>query len=192
MVTKIDASKKRSIAVDKADAKVASFLQLIAPSRDKHKAALILGQTFYFYSKCFEKTLKPTQLTISQFVTLWALLFSQGRLTPTDIARALPIETHSVSAMLDRLEERKLVKRQRSRQDRRSVKVALTAQGEQLITEIFPKAVSLNEKLYQDLSSRQLQLLSNLAGKIRNAALRRLGANPVYSEVILKKLLIQT
>lgn len=52
------------------------------------------------------------------------------------LAERLQIQHHSAVELIDRLEGRKLIRRYRSRVDRRRVFVRLTASGEQLLREI--------------------------------------------------------
>ncbi len=51
----------------------------------------------------------------------------------SELAERLDIRHHSAVGLVDRLAKRKLVKRQASRDDRRSVDVSVTTQGEKLI-----------------------------------------------------------
>jgi DNA-binding MarR family transcriptional regulator len=62
---------------------------------------------------------------------LWALktLHRRGSLAIGELAEALAVEPSSLSLLLDRLEQRRLVRRVRSRDDRRFVDVGLTAAG---------------------------------------------------------------
>jgi DNA-binding MarR family transcriptional regulator len=62
---------------------------------------------------------------------LWALktLKRQGPLATSDLAGALAVQPSTLSLLIDRLEERGLVRRHRPRQDRRFVEIALTPKG---------------------------------------------------------------
>lgn len=65
---------------------------------------------------------------------LWALktLHARGPLAAGELAHALAVHQSSVSALVDRLEERRLVRRVRSAPDRRFVQVQLTPAGAEL------------------------------------------------------------
>jgi len=62
---------------------------------------------------------------------LWALktLYRQGPLATSALAAALAVQPSSLSVLVDRLERRGLVRRVRSRSDRRFVEISLTPQG---------------------------------------------------------------
>jgi DNA-binding MarR family transcriptional regulator len=62
---------------------------------------------------------------------LWALktLQHEGAMTVGALATALAVHQSSISILLDRLEQRGLVRRVRQRPDRRSVRVELTPRG---------------------------------------------------------------
>lgn len=166
----------------------AGELEQMAPSDDVLSTATVFSQAFNTFAKALEKAVQPAGLTVSQFITLWALLFSAEPMTPTEISRLLPIETHSVSALLDRLQKRKLIRRRRSTSDRRTVKVTLTAQGEQLVKDIAPAMRLMMLDVFQTLSSRELRMLNRLARKIRNASVQWLGANPDHIEITVERI----
>ncbi|HEY7192807.1 MAG TPA: MarR family transcriptional regulator [Gemmatimonadales bacterium] len=65
---------------------------------------------------------------------LWALktLQRSGRLSTGQLAAALAVHQSSTSVLLDRLEERGLVRRVRGRLDQRFVEIELTARGTKL------------------------------------------------------------
>ncbi|HEX5139767.1 MAG TPA: MarR family transcriptional regulator, partial [Dehalococcoidia bacterium] len=56
-------------------------------------------------------------------------------------------ETHSVSGLLNRLEDRDLITRTRDRQDRRVVWVGLTDQGKKVAEEAIDIVVSMSKEL---------------------------------------------
>jgi DNA-binding MarR family transcriptional regulator len=82
--------------------------------------------------RVLEQRLHSFGLSVAQQRILTLLLLTQEPLTPTLLAGALLQETHSVSGLLNRLEDRDLVTRTRQRQDRRVVFVGLTEAGRSL------------------------------------------------------------
>lgn len=75
---------------------------------------------------------KDTGLTTPQLVVVRAIAAGE-RLTASEIARAVSLSQATVTTLLNRLEERGLVSRQRSEQDRRRVNVTLTGAGHDLL-----------------------------------------------------------
>lgn len=85
--------------------------------------------------------LTTVNLTISQFGVLEAL-FHLGSLSQRDLAEKLLKSGGNMTMVIDNLEKRQLVKRERSVEDRRFVSVCLTEEGRQLISKIFPQHVA--------------------------------------------------
>jgi DNA-binding MarR family transcriptional regulator len=71
-------------------------------------------------------------ITLVQYRVL-VLLRMKGSLRPADVAAALTMSPPNATRTCDRLARKALVRRTRSRQDRRSVTVSLTPQGEDLV-----------------------------------------------------------
>lgn len=75
-----------------------------------------------------DRAVEPLGLTSSQIGVILLLWFGRAR-TPYEMSRALSYDTGSMTRMLDRLEKKGFVERQRSNADRRVVELALTAHG---------------------------------------------------------------
>lgn len=86
------------------------------------------------------RQLSAANLTISQFGVLEAI-FHLGPLSQRDLAEKLLKSGGNMTMVIDNLEKRQLVKRERSVEDRRFVSVCLTEEGRQLISDIFPQHV---------------------------------------------------
>ena len=78
------------------------------------------------------KLSREHRLTGPQVVCLRQLRKSGAGSSPSELARAVSLSQATVTGILDRLEARGLVRRERSRTDRRRVNVQLTADGERL------------------------------------------------------------
>jgi DNA-binding MarR family transcriptional regulator len=85
----------------------------------------------------FDTELEPFGVTGAQFEVLKNLAGS-GAETAASLCRALHQDTGSMTRMLDRLEEKGLVTRERDTSDRRLVFLRLTEAGESLIPKIRP------------------------------------------------------
>ena len=80
-------------------------------------------------------------LTISQFGALEAL-YHLGPLCQRDLAAKLLKSGGNITLVVDNLEKRGLVRRQRERDDRRFITVHLTDAGQALIERVFPAHVA--------------------------------------------------
>jgi len=85
----------------------------------------------------FDTELEPFGVTGAQFEVLKNLVRSDNE-TAASLCRALHYDTGSMTRMLDRLQEKGLVTRQRDTSDRRLVFLRLTDVGESLIPKIQP------------------------------------------------------
>lgn len=77
-------------------------------------------------------------------------ILDQGQLTAGQIAKLTGLTTGAVTGLIDRLERKKLVKRQYSKEDRR--KVLIVAQKE--------NAIKLLEPIFDELQRRTAELIS--------------------------------
>ncbi len=75
---------------------------------------------------------RQTELTTSQILVL-QLLEGDMQMTIGDIAKQVNLNQATVTAIIDRLEERKFVERHRGREDRRKVYVSLSAIGREAL-----------------------------------------------------------
>ena len=83
------------------------------------------------------RELAVEQLTVSQFGVLEAL-YHLGPLWQKELADKILKSTGNLTLVIDNLEKRDLVRRQRNSADRRYIQVALTESGEALIARLFP------------------------------------------------------
>ena len=89
--------------------------------------------------------------------------------TCIDISRELSHDKGSMTRILDQLEERGFVKRQRDKDDRRLVFLMLTASGRATVNRLVPIVVNYYNNLLQDFSPQDVQLLTQLLTRLRAA-----------------------
>ena len=87
------------------------------------------------------RNMAAADLTVSQFGVLEAL-FHKGPLCQRDIATKILKSTGNITMVIDNLERRGLVRRERVAEDRRFLTIHLTEAGEQLIAEVFPRVAA--------------------------------------------------
>src|SRR3972149_4925495 len=90
-----------------------------------------------------EKRLSHLKLSVAQQRILALVYFAKESLTPSMLAALLLQETHSVSGLLNRLEDRDLILRTRDRRDRRVVWVELTPEGRKVAEQAIEIAMSI-------------------------------------------------
>ena len=109
--------------------------------------------------------LADDDLTISQFGVLEAL-HHLGPLCQRDIAHKILKSTGNITMVIDNLEKRGLVTRERVATDRRFLTVRLTVTGKELITRIFPRHAAAISKEMAILNKEEQAELARLCRKL--------------------------
>ena len=104
-------------------------------------------------------------LTHSQFAVLEAL-YHLGPLCQGDLGKKILKSNANLTTVVDGLEKKNLVMRDRSSSDRRRVSVKLTQTGEQLISRLFPRHVAGIAAEFAILSKAEQTHLSQLLKKL--------------------------
>ena len=109
--------------------------------------------------------LAETGLTVSQFGVMEAL-YHLGPLSQGELAKKIMRSSGNITMVIDNLEERGLVKRERNRQDRRSYAVRLTVEGRRLIGSVFPRHAAKIVEEMKALTATEQEELSRLCRKV--------------------------
>ena len=88
------------------------------------------------------------------------------RLTPTELARTVLVNSATMTERLTRLEQRGLVLRTRSDRDRRSVSVGLTEAGLALIDNAVTDLFAVESRLLDGLTETDKRALARLLAKL--------------------------
>jgi len=111
------------------------------------------------------KHLSSVGLTLSQFAVLEAL-YHLGPLCQTEIGQKLLRSSGNITMVIDNLEKRRYVKRERKKQDRRFMMVRLTDAGLELISRLFPSHAAVIAREMDVLSEREQETLAELSKKL--------------------------
>jgi DNA-binding MarR family transcriptional regulator len=102
-----------------------------------------------------QRTAGAGTLTNSQ---LWALsVLRDGEKTAGEIAEATLNNPATTTAMLDQLEERGVLERQRSTEDRRVILVSLTPKGRRIVEEKHERAQALWREMLKDADEEEIE-----------------------------------
>ena len=112
-----------------------------------------------------QRELVGKRLTSSQFGAIEAL-FHLGPLCQGELAGKLLRTGASTTSVVAGLERRALVVRQRTEEDKRFVRVALTSKGRKLVQEIFPAHAQTVARLFRVLSADEQEQLRRLCRKL--------------------------
>jgi DNA-binding MarR family transcriptional regulator len=134
-----------------------------------------------------ETLFQEQELSFSQWTTLVAL--HDGRITAMgDLAHNICHDGGSLTRMIDQMEQRGLVTRQRCDKDRRSVKLALTLRGRALVEALAPRVMDFWNKLLSGFSHAEVDTLIALLTRLviaaegtrKGSAKLRLSDEPVF------------
>ena len=109
--------------------------------------------------------LRSARLTPSQFGVLEALHFV-GPLRQVDLAAKILKSSGNITMVVDHLEQRGLVDRERNVDDRRCVTVTLTSTGRELITQTYPQVSTQIVAAFSALSLNEQSQLAALCKKL--------------------------
>jgi DNA-binding MarR family transcriptional regulator len=107
----------------------------------------------------------PFELRKVEFSMLM-LLLANGALTPKRLGQVLALTPPNLTLLLDRLQQRELLLRERSEVDRRSQNIVLTAAGRALAEAAAEAAVPMERELHPRLTSAERALLIELLRKV--------------------------
>jgi MarR family 2-MHQ and catechol resistance regulon transcriptional repressor len=104
-------------------------------------------------------------LTISQFGVLEAI-YHLGSMSQSEIGQKILRSSGNMTMVIDNLEKRKLVRRERNRADRRFFFIHLTDEGKKLISSIFPSHAAKIARELDVLTPAEQQTLGKLCKKL--------------------------
>ncbi|MDE2396242.1 MAG: MarR family transcriptional regulator [Burkholderiales bacterium] len=104
-------------------------------------------------------------LTSAQWVPLWMLASGQGH-TAQELTCIMHADAGSITRMLDRLEAKGLVERERSAGDRRVVELRLTAAGRATMRQVPPVLAEVNNAALAGFNAEEFALLKSFLERI--------------------------
>jgi MarR family 2-MHQ and catechol resistance regulon transcriptional repressor len=126
---------------------------------------LILMKAYRAVQAMAAKSIADSNLGPSDFQIL-EILLHKGALPVNTIGRKIMLTSGSISTAVDRLEKRKLVRRDPSVDDARVIYVSLTGTGHALIQRVFSRHAQRMEDAFGPLSDQERLLLEELLKKV--------------------------
>jgi DNA-binding MarR family transcriptional regulator len=126
-----------------------------------------VGSAFFevLRAHCVERG-KPYVVTPPQWAVL-AFVSESGGQTIGTLAQKLGVEAPAITGIVTRLEQSGLVERVHDREDRRVVKVSLTAEGQDIVRSLDPVVAAFNERLLPgDQRQALLEQLQHLIARV--------------------------
>ena len=126
---------------------------------------MLVGRTEQLKNRILDKHLEPQGVTAQQFKVLIMIARFCAE-TPADLCRMLSLDSGSMTRMLDRLEQKDLLSRERSDADRRQVKLLLTEAGQALCDQLPHIGAEAMNEMVGVLEDSELVMLEKILTKI--------------------------
>jgi len=119
----------------------------------------------------FDEFMKPLGVTRSQWWVL-AYLSRHDGMIQSDLANVLDLGKAALGGLIDRLESSALIDRRSDGTDRRVKRVYLSSKGAQTVKEMRIRSHVMSERVLQDMSSEDRQLLANMLSSVKKNLLK--------------------
>lgn len=135
----------------------------------QHSPGHLIALINQLKDRLLDRHLVDHGVTAAQFKVV--LLISQERASsPADLVRLLSLDSGAMTRMLDRLEQKGLLIRERSHEDRRQLRLTLTEAGKALGVQVPQIAADATNDLTGCLSRSELDEFQRLLKKMLMAA----------------------
>jgi DNA-binding MarR family transcriptional regulator len=94
------------------------------------------------------------------------IIESEGPVSQTELVRRTGVDASTMVARVDALEERGLIERQRSSEDRRSNQIRLTPAGKETLDEVRLRAIELGDEIFGVLTPTERKQFHTLLQKL--------------------------
>lgn len=143
-------------------------LDLDRPMQDiRHEAVLNIVRTATILSQKGTGLFRQFDLTEAQFNVLFSLKYKERKWTQSDLGRRLVVTRASVTSVLDKLEEKGLVRREAVRDNRRIYHVELTEKGLELLERVEPAYRQDIHKVLESFSAEECRSLIRSLERVR-------------------------
>jgi len=136
--------------------------ELNQETRDIDKLIRDIHKNLVQYTK---QNLKQNDLTMPRFTVLWHITKAQP-VNMSYLHKKMFMANSTLTIIVDKLVEEKLVKRYRNPDDRRVVLLELTESGDELLSKLLAIRQDFLQKALQDLKPGKQKLLIDLLGSI--------------------------
>lgn len=133
------------------------------------KLWVVMNHAFNSIEGPLRKQVEAHGISFSEFAVLEVLLH-KGPLPIGDVGDRVLLSSGSMTYVIDKLEERDFIQRRPCAEDRRIIYAELTAQGRELIEEVFDEHSSLIRQLTDELSSAEKEKLTSLLKQLGKSA----------------------
>lgn len=129
------------------------------------KLLVVLTRATQTITKQLEADIRKYGLNPTEFAVL-ELLFHKGDQPIQKIGEKILLASSSLTYVVDKLEKKKLITRKACSKDRRMTYAAITAEGNELLSTIFPQHQAMIHQLFIGLDSSEKKALIEQLKKI--------------------------
>ena len=108
-----------------------------------------------------DRELEPFDVTSAQYIIMAHLVYGMGD-SPSGLCKGIAYDPGAMTRMIDRLEAKKLLRRARSEEDRRAIRLELTDEGKEVFPKMRVKVVGVLNHLLRDFTKSEVRQLEGL------------------------------
>ncbi len=131
-----------------------------------------LARTYNVLDDTLENHYKNFGFSKAKFNALFLLYKNQDGILLKHLGDKMLVSRANITGLIDRLEKDGLVQRISHPIDRRSILAQITNKGKNLMEEIIPHHIKLNNQLVKALSASETQQLIQLLDKLHDSVLK--------------------
>ena len=125
-----------------------------------------LVRAYQSYATYSQTPIRELGLTPAQFDVIATLGNTDG-MTMGDVAEKTLVTKGTLTGIIDRLEQKKLVGREVPQGNRRCFMLVLTEEGERVFEDVFPAHIAHIKERFEQLTPSEMQQLQELLKKLR-------------------------
>lgn len=144
---------------------------------------LLCHQTYDSVYKCEEAVFAREGLSTQQHSVLMAIKYIEGPVTISELAHWLERNQNGISTLVERMVKDGLISRKRDLPDRRSVRLAMTKKGKDLLERSTVSGWELVQEILSCLSDKELRMMNDMMERMREKAFGYLNPDKSLEEV---------
>ena len=129
------------------------------------RAGHLMGMLHRALRRKYDRQLKDFGLTPCQFEVLMILWEEEG-IFLSELGRRVSRDGPTITGVVDRMENKMLVKRKRDTHDRRAVRVVLTSKSKGMKEQLSATKKLVLQKIARNLSSKEIASLESVLAKM--------------------------
>ena len=130
------------------------------------KSVRLLAECMQGFERFSGESVRQHGLTHAQFDII-ATLGNTSGMSYKELGERTLITKGTLTGVIERLEQKGLVVRERSSDDKRSFHVRLSAAGDKVFREVFPQVVAHGKRLFASYSEADFDEMDRALGKLR-------------------------